>query len=79
MSFKFVVGQAVEYTPIGKKKAGLFKVVRQMPKEDQAIDSYYRIKSETEAHERNVLECQLNPDPGADTSFTADTPGDNGS
>jgi hypothetical protein len=79
MSFKFAVGQAVEYTPIGEKKAGLFKIVRQMPKEDQAIDSYYRIKSETEAHERNVLECQLNSDLGADTSLAAVTPGDNGS
>jgi hypothetical protein len=59
MSFKFLVGQTVEYTPIGEKKAGLFKIVRQMPKEDQAIDAYYRIKSETEAHERNVLECHL--------------------
>ena len=39
MSFKFLVGQAVEYTPIGEKKAGLFKIVRQMPKEDQAIDA----------------------------------------
>jgi hypothetical protein len=79
MSFKFLVGQAVEYTPIGEKKAGLFKIVRQMPKEDQAIDAYYRIKSESEAHERNVLECQLNPDSGADGSFAAVTPGDNGS
>jgi len=62
MSFKFLVGQAVEYTPIGEKKPGLFKIVRQMPLEDQAIDVYYRIKSETEAHERNVLECQLSSD-----------------
>jgi hypothetical protein len=79
MSFKFLVGQAVEYTPIGEKKAGLFKIVRQMPKEDQAIDAYYRIKSESEAHERNVLECQLNPDSGPDGSSAAVTPGDNGS
>ena len=26
MSFKFSVGQAVEYTPIGEKKAGLYKI-----------------------------------------------------
>jgi hypothetical protein len=76
-SFKFLVGQTVEYTPIGEKKAGLFKIVRQMPKEDQAIDAYYRIKSETEAHERNVLECQLSPDVDADSSFARVTPGDN--
>jgi hypothetical protein len=77
MSFKFLVGQTVEYTPIGEKKAGLFKIVRQMPKEDQAIDAYYRIKSETEAHERNVLECQLSADAAADSSFAGITPGDN--
>jgi hypothetical protein len=68
MSFKFLVGQAVEYTPIGEKKPGLFKIVRQMPMEDQAIDVYYRIKSETENHERNVAEGQLNPDQGTDNS-----------
>jgi hypothetical protein len=33
MSFKFLVGQAVEYSPIGEKKAGLYKIVRQMPNE----------------------------------------------
>jgi hypothetical protein len=46
MSFKFLVGQAVEYTPIGAKKAGLYKIMRQMPKEEQAVDLKYRIKSE---------------------------------
>ena len=35
MSFKFFVGQAVEYTPAGEKAAGLYKVVRQMPEEEQ--------------------------------------------
>jgi hypothetical protein len=68
MSFKFLVGQAVEYTPIGEKKPGLFKIVRQMPKEDQASDLYYRIKSEAEGHERNVAECYLSPDISADSS-----------
>jgi hypothetical protein len=77
MSFKFLVGQAVEYTPIGEKKPGLFKIVRQMPLEDQAIDVYYRIKSETENYERNVAECHLSPDAGADSSFAAIRPGDN--
>ena len=33
--------------------------VRQMPEEEQAFDLRYRIKSEAEAYERNVLECQL--------------------
>src|SRR3974390_99357 len=62
MSFKFTVGQAVEYTPLGEKKPGLYRVVRQMPREEQAFDLRYRIKSETEAYERNVLECQLSAD-----------------
>ena len=74
MSFKFLVGQAVEYTPIGEKKPGLFKIVRQMPEEDQASDVYYRIKSEAEGHERNVAECYLTPDIGADSSFAAVDP-----
>jgi hypothetical protein len=62
MSFKFFVGQAVEYTPIGEKAAGLYRITRQMPAEEQAIDLKYRIKSESEAYERNVLECQLSSD-----------------
>jgi hypothetical protein len=60
MPFKFSVGQAVEYTPIGEKKAGLYKITRQMPKEEQAADLRYRIKSDEEVYERNVLECHLN-------------------
>jgi hypothetical protein len=75
MSFKFLVGQTVEYTPIGEKKPGLFKIVRQMPKEDQATDVYYRIKSEAEGHERNVAECHLSPDID-DGAFAAIAPGD---
>jgi hypothetical protein len=71
MSFKFLVGQAVEYTAIGEKKPGLFKIVRQMPKEDQATDVYYRIKSETENHERNVAECHLTPDISTDSALAA--------
>ena len=59
MSFKFSVGQAVGYTPIGEKKAGLYRLTRQMPKEEQAADLKYRIKSEAEVYKRNVLECQL--------------------
>ena len=59
MSFKFSVGQAVEYTPIGEKRAGLYTVIRQMPKEGQAAELKYRIKSDAEAYERNVLECHL--------------------
>jgi hypothetical protein len=67
MPFKFFVGQAVEYTPIGEKTAGFYKVVRQMPKEQQAADLTYRIKSETETYERNVPESQLSADVGAES------------
>ena len=59
MPFKFSIGQVVEYTPIGEKRAGLYTVTRQMPKEEQAADLKYRIKSDAEAYERNVLECHL--------------------
>jgi hypothetical protein len=58
MSHKFAVGQAVEYKPAGAKIA-LFTVIQQMPEEFQAIDRKYRIKSEHEQFERNVLECDL--------------------
>lgn len=64
MSFKFFVGQAVEYTPIGEKTAGLYKIMRQMP-EEEATELKYRIKSETEAYERIVPESQLRSDVGA--------------
>jgi hypothetical protein len=69
MSFKFAVGQAVEYTPMGAKTAGLYKIIRRMPMEERAIDLRYRIKSETEPHERNVLECQLSADVGAESDY----------
>mgnify|MGYP001214897516 CR=1 FL=1 len=65
MSFKFLVGQNVEYTPIGEKTAGLYKIMRQMPEEQQATELKYRIKSETEVYERNVPESQLSSDVGA--------------
>ena len=64
MSFKFFVGQAVEYMPIGEKEAGLYTVTKQMPTEENAFDLKYRIKSEAEAYERNVLECRLTSDVG---------------
>ena len=58
MSHKFSVGQAVEYKPTGCS-VGFFTVVRQMPEEYGAFDRKYRIKSEHEGFERNVLECDL--------------------
>ena len=74
MPFKFSVGQAVEYTPIGEKKAGLYKVTRQMPKEEQAVDLKYRIKSEAEVYERNVLECHLSPDVSDESEYATIKP-----
>ena len=74
MSFKFSVGQAVEYTPIGEKKAGLYKITRQMPEEEQAVDLKYRIKSDAEVYERNVLECQLNSDVSPESEYAATKP-----
>jgi hypothetical protein len=74
MPFKFSVGQAVEYTPIGEKKAGLYKVTRQMPQEEQAVDLKYRIKSEAEVYERNVLECQLSADVGPESEYATIKP-----
>ena len=74
MSFKFLVGQAVEYTPIGEKTAGLYRIVRQMPAEEQAFDLRYRIKSATEIYERNVLECQLSADVGAEGEYATPNP-----
>ena len=74
MSFKFLVGQAVEYTPIGEKVAGFYKITRQMPVEERAFDLKYRIKSETEAYERNVLECQLSPDVRPECEYATTKP-----
>ena len=74
MSFKFSVGQAVEYTPIGEKKAGFYKIMRQMPKEEQSADFKYRIKSEAEVYERNVLECQLNSEICAESEYPTTKP-----
>jgi hypothetical protein len=74
MSFKFFVGQTVEYTPIGEKAAGLYKITRQMPREEQAIDLKYCIKSEAEAYSRNVLECQLSSDVRPEREYAATKP-----
>jgi len=54
MTFKFNVGQTVEYKPPGGV-VGCYRVVRQMPEEFRAFDRKYRIKSEREGFERNVL------------------------
>ena len=72
--YKFFVGQTVEYTPVGEKTAGLYKIVRRMPKEEQAFDIKYLIKSEAEAYERNVLECQLSSDVRAESDYATTKP-----
>jgi hypothetical protein len=74
MSFKFFVGQAVEYRPVGEKIAGLYKIVRQMPKEEWAFDLRYLIKSKAEAYERNVLECQLSSNVRAESDYPTTKP-----
>ena len=74
MSFKFSVGQAVEYTPIGDKKASLYRISRQMPEEQQATDLRYRIKSEVEAYERNVPESQLSSDVMPENEYATTKP-----
>jgi hypothetical protein len=42
-------------------KVSVFKIVRLMPEEFQAIDWKYRVKSAQEGFERTVLECDLSP------------------
>ena len=74
MASKFLVGQAVEYTPIGERAAGLYKILRQMPNADQATDLRYCIKSEAEAHERVVPEGMLSPDVLADSEYPTAQP-----
>jgi hypothetical protein len=60
VAHKFKVGDVVEYKAAGAK-VSLFRVVRRMPEEFQAYDWRYRIKSDQESFERNVLECDLSP------------------
>jgi hypothetical protein len=74
MLFKFLVGQAVEYTPIGEKVAGFYRIKRQMPREERALDLKYCIKSEAEAYERNVLECQLSSDVRPECEYATTKP-----
>ena len=74
MSFKFLVGQAVEYTPIGEKAAGLYKITRRMPTEERAIDLKNCIKNEAEAYSRNVLECQLSSDVRPECEYATTKP-----
>ncbi len=74
MPFKFFVGQIVEYTPIGEKTAGLYKIVRQMPEEERAFDLRYLIQSKSEAYARNVPECDLSSDVGPESEYATTQP-----
>ena len=54
---KFAVGQAVRSSPERDQehlKGGLFKIVRLLPEAENALQ--YRVKSETDGHERVVRE-----------------------
>jgi hypothetical protein len=73
MAFKFSVGQAVEYKPLGNP-AGLFKVIQRMPKEDNTTDQKYRIKSLQEGFERTVAEVDLSPADMAEGAYQERTP-----
>jgi len=70
MSFKFLIGQAVEYTPIGENKAGLYKILRQMPNANRATDLQYRVKSDSEVFERNVPEIMLSSGESTEREYT---------
>ena len=57
---KFAVGQAVWFSPDRDQehaKGGLFKIVRLLPEAENVLQ--YRVKSETDGHERVVREDQL--------------------
>ena len=60
MSHKFILGQAVEYTPPRRLYAppGIYVVTAKLPERDGEFE--YRIKSINEPHERVVRESQLN-------------------
>ncbi len=64
MSYKFIVGQNVNFVPymIGSAAAGPYEICRLMP-EDQTdrANPRYRIKSVAERHDRVVLESHLIP------------------
>ena len=61
MTFKYPVGQLVEYTPPSEMPR-LYRVIRQMPVEDTHIDLAYLIKPERQGFNRVVLECNLSGD-----------------
>jgi len=70
MSFKFAVGQDVEYSPAGSKGAAcLFTVTQHMPHEDNSSHFRYRIKSTAEPFSRDVFEYDLSGETGPASSY----------
>ena len=70
----FLLARRLSTRPSARITAGLYKIVRQMPEEEQAFDLKYLIKGEAEAYERNVLECQLSSNVRADSDYTMTKP-----
>ncbi len=54
---KFKVGQLVNYTPLGGGQRDVYQIMQLVPPVDD--EPQYRIKSETEPHQRIVKESQL--------------------
>lgn len=57
---KFAIGQAVYFSPDRRQeqtRGGRFKIVRLLPETGNAFQ--YRVKSQTDGHERVVREDQL--------------------
>ncbi len=73
MSYKFIVGQNVNFTPGMKHNAaaGSYQICRLMPEGDaDRANPRYRIKSVAERHERVVSESDLTPYDALDRLFT---------
>jgi hypothetical protein len=76
MSFKFAVGQDVEYSPVGSKGAAcLFTVTQHMPHEDSSSHYRYRIKNSTEPFSREVFEYDLGGEIGPASSYAVPVKG----
>jgi hypothetical protein len=58
MSFKFAVGQTVEYKP-ANSLVSVCTIVKQIPKEDGQLDFRYRIKNQQGSLVRTVFEYDL--------------------
>lgn len=68
MQFKFAIGEAVEYSPMGRS-AGRYTVTRHQPVEDSDGTRRYRVKSSNEGYERTVAEHDLTSTYVADSGY----------